>query len=107
MRLVGVKTAAAQAVGFQLMTRKGSDLRMDPVEAVDLPGGTPVTFRMAPGHYHLLLKHTDAHLRVGDVVPMIAIVEQTSNGAKQSIRFNAKVVMTRGQRAAIEEDGDH
>ena len=107
MRLVGVKTAAAKAVSFQLMTREGSVVRMDPVDSIALPGGTPLTLKMGPGHHFLMLKQIGAGLTVGAVVPMIAIVEQATNGAKRSIRFNAKVMADRGYRAAVEEDGEH
>ena len=107
MRLVGVKTAAAKEVSFQLMTREGSVVRMDPVDSIALPGGTPLTLKMGPGHHFLMLKHIGTDLKVGAVVPMIAIVEQATNGAKQSIRFNAKVMPARGHRPAVEEDGEH
>ena len=107
MRLVGVKTAAAKVVSFQLMTREGSVVRMDPVDSIALPGGTPLTLKMGPGHHFLMLKQIGAGLTVGAVVPMIAIVEQATNGAKRSIRFNAKVMADRGYRAAVEEDGEH
>ena len=107
MRLVGVKTAAAKVVSFQLMTREGSVVRMDPVDSIALPGGTPLTLKMGPGNHFLMLKQIGAGLTVGAVVPMIAIVEQATNGAKRSIRFNAKVMADRGYRAAVEEDGEH
>jgi len=107
MRLVGVKTAAAKVVSFQLMTREGSVVRMDPVDSIALPGGTPLTLKMGHGHHFLMLKQIGAGLTVGAVVPMIAIVEQATNGAKRSIRFNAKVMADRGYRAAVEEDGEH
>ena len=107
MRLVGVKTAAAKAVSFQLMTREGSVVRMDAVDSIALPGGTPLTLKMGPGQHFLMLKQIGTDLKVGAVVPMIAIVEQATNGAKQSIRFNAKVMPARGHRAAVEEDGEH
>ena len=107
MRLVGVKTAAAKAVSFQLMTREGSVVRMDPVDSIALPGGTPLTLKMGPGQHFLMLKQIGTDLKVGAVVPMIAIVEQATNGAKQSIRFNAKVMPDRGHRPAVEQDGEH
>lgn len=107
MRLVGVKTAAAKVVSFQLMTREGSVVRMDPVDSIALPGGTPLALKMGPGHHFLMLKQIGTDLKVGAVVPMIAIVEQATTGAKRSILFNAKVMADRGYRAAVEEDGEH
>jgi hypothetical protein len=62
---------------------------------------------MGPGHHFLMLKQIGTDLKVGAVVPMIAIVEQATNGAKQTIRFNAKVMPARGHRPAVEQDGEH
>ena len=64
------------------MTREGSVVRMDAVDSIALPGGTPLTLKMGPGQHFLMLKQIGTDLKVGAVVPMIAIVEQATNGAK-------------------------
>lgn len=91
MKLVGIKTAYAKTVSVLLMTREGSEVRMDPVDTVPLAAKSPVTFKMGPGFHFMQLKQIGKPLKNGDRVPMIAIFEDTKTGAKQSVRFTAKV----------------
>jgi len=107
MKLVGIRTAQAKSVSMLLMTRNDSVMRMDPVDAVALPAGSPVTFKMGPGSHFMQLKQIGGHLHGGDTVPMIAIVENARTGAKQSVRFTANVVEKQGHHSSTEEHGEH
>lgn len=106
MRLVGVRTSVAKSVAFERMTRDRGELRVDASDSVELPSGVLVTLGMSPGQNHLLLQHVNTTLKPGSVVPMFAIVEEVRSGKKQSIRFTAKVELSRGHRE-VEDDSNH
>ncbi|MFG5410279.1 copper chaperone PCu(A)C [Piscinibacter sakaiensis] len=105
MTLVGIKTASAKSVSLQLMTREGSVVRMDPVDSVPLAAGAPVTFKMGPGQHFMQLTGIGAGVRAGQVVTMIAIVQDPKSGIKQAVRFEARVRPPEGGHA--EPHGEH
>jgi copper(I)-binding protein len=105
MRLLSIKTAFAKAVSLQLMSRENDVVRMDPVESVPIKAGVPLVFKMGPGKYFMQLKQIRPGLEHVTVVPMTAIVESVETGAKQAVRFNAKVMKFPGNHS--DAHGEH
>lgn len=105
MRLLSIKTAFAKAVSLQLMSRENDVVRMDPVNSIPIEVGVPLVFKMGPGQYFMQLKQIGPGLKDGTVVPMTAIVESTETGAKQALRFNAKVMKSAGSHS--DAHGEH
>lgn len=99
MRLLNIKTNFAKTISLQLMTRENDIVRMDPVDSVLIEAGTPLVFKMGPGKYFMQLKEVGPGLKDGAALPMIAIVENTKTGAKQAVRFTAKVMKSAGSHS--------
>ena len=80
-RLTGVSSPAAGAAEVHSMTMDGGTMRMRPVQALDLPAGTPV--KLAPGGYHVMLFDLWKPLVAGQKVPLTLVIEENGKRAQK------------------------
>ena len=73
LQLVGVASPVAGVAEVHEMARDGDVMRMQPVQAIEIPAGGSVTLR--PGGLHLMLVGLSAPLRVGEAVPVTLTFE--------------------------------
>lgn len=78
VRLVGASTPAAGRVEIHKMEMDGQTMKMQAVEALELPAGTSVD--LAKAGYHLMLLELKQQLKDGATVPLTLTVE---DGAKK------------------------
>lgn len=67
-RLLGADTERAASAEIHEHVNKDGMMKMQKVEAVDIPAGTTLTF--APGHYHLMLFGLKKPLADGERFPL-------------------------------------
>lgn len=68
VRLVGVDTDVAEHVELHRTVEEDGAMRMEPVEAVEVPPGGRV--ELAPGGYHVMLAGLRRPLRAGERFPL-------------------------------------
>jgi periplasmic copper chaperone A len=73
-RLTGVSTSVAKKAELHTMTMEGGVMRMQPLDAVDLPAGQPVTLK--PGAMHIMLLGLTRKLLPGQSFPLTLSFEK-------------------------------
>lgn len=87
-RLVAVSTPIAGVAELHKMEMKGDQMKMGPVDTVELPAGKEVA--LASGGYHIMLMDLKRQLKAGDTVPLT--LEVVSGKDKRStVLVNATV----------------
>jgi len=87
-RLVAASSPVAGVVEIHEMTMVDNMMRMRPVAGLDLPAGKPVELK--PSGYHVMLMDLKQQLKVGDIVPVTLVIEDTS-GKRQNVEVKAQV----------------
>ena len=72
-RLLSASSPLPRAAELHTTVRDGDVMRMQPVQAVEVPAGGSVTLR--PGGLHLMLVGLSAPMRVGEAVPVTLTFE--------------------------------
>lgn len=73
VRIVGVSSPDAGVAQVHQMTMNGTTMKMQAVDALELPAGKPVELK--PGGYHVMLMDLKRPLKVGDKLPLTLRVE--------------------------------
>ena len=73
-RLLSASSPLPRAVELHATLREGDVMRMQPVQAIDVPAGGSVTLR--PGGLHLMLVNLSAPMRPGGTVPLTLTFEK-------------------------------
>jgi copper(I)-binding protein len=87
-RLVEVQTPIAGSAEIHEMKMDSNVMKMRQVQGLDLPGGKEVELR--PGSFHLMLLGLKAPVKVGDVVPLVLIIEGRDK-KRETIEVKAQV----------------
>ena len=66
----------------------GPGAKVKAAKSLMLPAGAPVV--LAPGSYRVRLSPVDRTLKLGDIVPLVMIIE-APDGSRQEIGVNAEV----------------
>lgn len=77
VRLVGASTPVAGNVEMHKMEMAGQTMKMQAVDAIELPAGTKVD--LAKAGYHLMFLDLKQQLKEGDTVPLTLTVEDAAN----------------------------
>jgi copper(I)-binding protein len=85
-RLLSVSSPAVPRVEVHEMKMDGDVMRMREVQAIDLPKGKTIT--LAPGGFHLMLMNLKKPIAVGDMIPLVLVVE--SGGKQQTVEVKAE-----------------
>jgi copper(I)-binding protein len=72
-RLLSASSPLPRAAELHTTVRDGDVMRMQPVQAIEVPAGGSVTLR--PGGLHLMLVGLSAPMRVGEAVPVTLTFE--------------------------------
>jgi len=88
LRLVGVRSAAAEHAEVHEMAMQGQTMRMRQIAALDLPKGRAVA--LAPGGYHLMLIGLKQPLRAGQTIALTLIFEDAA-GKRSEQQVQAEV----------------
>lgn len=72
-RIVGVSTPVAGVAHLHHMSMQGSTMKMDAVDALDLPAGKAIELK--PGGYHVMLMDLKQPLQKGDRFPLTLRIE--------------------------------
>ena len=80
-RLVGASSPAARAVEIHATTRQGDIMRMQPVQAVEIPAGGSVALQ--PGGLHIMLVGLGKAAQPGTSLPLTLVFEQAGPVAVQ------------------------
>jgi copper(I)-binding protein len=72
-RLLSASSPLPSAAELHTTVRDGDVMRMQPVQAIEVPAGGSVTLR--PGGLHLMLVGLSAPMRVGEAVPVTLTFE--------------------------------
>ncbi|UPG74604.1 copper chaperone PCu(A)C (plasmid) [Roseomonas gilardii subsp. gilardii] len=72
-RLLSASSPLPHSAELHTTVRDGDVMRMQPVQAIEIPAGGSVTLR--PGGLHLMLVGLSAPLRVGEAVPVTLTFE--------------------------------
>jgi copper(I)-binding protein len=72
-RLVAASTPAAARAELHQMEMKGDMMKMEQVDAIELPAGKPVN--LASGGYHVMLMDLKRQLKAGDTIALTLVVE--------------------------------
>ena len=75
-RLVGASTPAAGSVEMHKMEMVGQTMKMQAVDAIELPAGAKVD--LAKAGYHLMFLDLKQQLKEGDTVPVTLTVEDAA-----------------------------
>lgn len=73
-RLLSASSPLPRAAELHTTVRDGDVMRMQPVQAIEIPAGGSVTLR--PGGLHLMLVNLSAPMRVGESVPVTLTFER-------------------------------
>ncbi len=87
-RLLGARSPAFEAVELHLMLKDGDVMKMQPVEAIDLPANE--TVELAPGGFHMMLFGAQRLFKPGDSFPLALTFEKAGE-------IEIKVKVARGQ----------
>ncbi|MDQ1813373.1 copper chaperone PCu(A)C [Massilia sp. CCM 9210] len=87
-RLVGASSPVAGTVEMHKMEMQGDQMKMQQVDAIDLPAGKAV--KLASGGYHLMLIDLKRQLKAGDSVPLTLTVEHP-NKKRESMTIEVPV----------------
>jgi hypothetical protein len=88
-KLVGVKSPAAKIVEIHESRMDGGVMRMNAVDAVELPAGKAVRLEPSAG-YHVMLIDLARPMKVGEKVPLGFVVEDAA-GRRTTIEAQAVV----------------
>lgn len=72
-RIVGVSTPVAGIAHVHRMSMQGTTMKMDAVDALELPAGKAV--ELAPGGYHVMLMDLKRPLKKGERFPLTLRIE--------------------------------
>lgn len=84
-KLVGASSTAISRVEVHEMKMDGDVMRMREVQAIDLPGGKPVS--LEPGGYHIMLMNLKQPIKAGESIPLTLTIE--SGGKRQTVEVKA------------------
>ena len=87
MRVVSVKTSVAEVAEIHEMKMENNLMKMRAVEHLDLAAGKMLEFK--PGGYHLMLMDLKQQIKVGDVIPLILVLEGKDR-KRESVKINLK-----------------
>jgi hypothetical protein len=87
-RLLGARSPAFEAVELHLMLMDGDVMKMQPVEAIDLPANE--TVELAPGGFHMMLFGAQRLFKLGDDFPLVLTFEKAG-------KIEIKVEVAHGQ----------
>jgi copper(I)-binding protein len=73
VRIVGVSTPAAGVAQLHRMSMQGTTMKMQAVDALDVPAGKPVELK--PGGFHVMLMDLKQPLKSGDKLPLTLRIE--------------------------------
>lgn len=94
-RLVGVRTERAEKAELHTHLHEGEVMRMQQVEAVDVPASGQVEFK--PGGYHVMLFKLSKQLVAGDRFPLTLIFE---NAGEVTVEVSVEEQAPQGHGAA-------
>ncbi len=98
-RLVGVQTTAAVRAELHTHIRDGDIMRMEAIDAVDLPSGTTTT--LAPGGDHIMLMSLEGPLVEGEKVSVSLTFEKAGDVTVEAM------IMAVGATEGPMDHGDH
>lgn len=84
-KLIGASSTAISRVEVHEMKMDGDVMRMREVQAIDLPGGKPVS--LEPGGYHIMLMNLKQPIKAGESIPLTLTIE--SGGKRQTVDVKA------------------
>ena len=87
-KVVAVRTPAAKRAHFHTSSMSGGVMRMEAVDTLRLPAGTPV--KLEPGGTHLMLIDVARALKPGDTVPLEFTIED-AKGQRTTLEVKAQV----------------
>jgi copper(I)-binding protein len=87
-RVVGASTPAAGAVEMHKMEMAGQTMKMQAVDAIELPAGAKVD--LAKAGYHLMFLDLKQQLKEGDTVPVTLTLEDAAK-KRDSVVVNVPV----------------
>ncbi len=87
-RLVGVSSPAATQVEFHQMAMKDDMMKMQHVDAIDLPAGKGVN--LASGGYHIMLTGLKQQLKAGETIVLTLQVEHADK-KRETLTIKAPV----------------
>ena len=88
VRLVAASSPVAGTVEMHKMEMKGDQMKMEQIDAIDLPAGKAV--KLASGSYHFMLIDLKRQLKAGDSVPLTLTVEHP-NKKRESMTIQVPV----------------
>ncbi|UOD28173.1 copper chaperone PCu(A)C [Massilia violaceinigra] len=88
VRLVGASSPVAGSVEMHKMEMKGDQMKMEQVDAIELPANKAV--KLASGGYHLMLIDLKRQLKAGDSVPLTLTIEHP-NKKRESMTVQVPV----------------
>src|SRR5690606_6401090 len=104
-RLVAASSPAAAVAEIHEMKMEGNVMRMNEIEALELPAGQAVELR--PGGYHLMLMQLAKPLEAGSTIPL-SLTFEDADGKRSTMDLEVAVKpLTHGQGGHGPGQGGH